>query len=213
MNQRITDQAPTAERGEVGAATRAALIEAARASFSRNGFDGSSVRAITSAAGANLGAITYHFGSKRALYDAVLEQGLRPLLARVQNAVSSEGSALDRMTAVVGAYFEHLSIHPDLPHLLLQEIAAGRQPPAVVLEIVGEVKDSVARLQIEGEADGSVRPGHPTLTALSVIAQPIYLTLVAPVLRTVAQVDLNDAATRKAVVEHASEFVRRGLSP
>ena len=54
--------------------TRARLLDAARNLFAENGFDGASVRAITHAAHANLGAITYHFGSKWQLYVAVLEQ-------------------------------------------------------------------------------------------------------------------------------------------
>lgn len=208
MNDSLLPSAP-----EVGAATRSALLEAARAAFGRAGFDGASVRTITGEAGANLGAITYHFGSKRGLYEAVLEEGLRPLAARVHAATESDGPAIERMVSVVEAYFEHLALHPDLPHLLLQEIAAGKAPPDVVVEIVGEVKNALAGLQREGERDGSVRPGHPVLTALSVISQPVYLTLVAPMLRAVAGVDLTDPSMHRAVVAHATDFVRRALEP
>ena len=35
------------------------------------GYDATSIRAITQAAGVNLGTITYRFGSKEALYEAV----------------------------------------------------------------------------------------------------------------------------------------------
>ena len=70
-----------------GAATRTELIAAGRKLFGRRGFDGASIRAITKEAGANLGAVTYHFGSKHGLYSAVLEEGLRPMAARVQAAV------------------------------------------------------------------------------------------------------------------------------
>ena len=82
------------------------------------------MRAITREGGANLGAVTYHFGSKRELYAAVLEQGLRPLAARVHAVAQAEGTGLERMLGVVKAYFDHLAENPDLPHLLLQEIAA-----------------------------------------------------------------------------------------
>jgi AcrR family transcriptional regulator len=181
--------------------------------FGQRGYDGASIRAITREAGANLGAVTYHFGSKRGLYAAVLEQGLRPIAARVQAVGESEGSGLDRMLAVVEAYFEHFELHPDLPHLLLQEVAAGKHPPPVVLDILRSVKDTIARLQSEGAADGSVRPGHPVLTALSVVSQPVYLALVAPLLRTVGPVDLAQPATRRLALEHTLAFVRAGLSP
>lgn len=206
-------QSRTATKRERGEATRADLLAAARRLFARRGFDGTSVRAVTREAGANLGAVTYHFGSKRALYGAVLEQGLRPISERVRAAAASEGTALERMLRVVEAYFAHFETHPDLPHLLLQEVAAGKKPPSVVIDIVRGLKQTIAGLQIEGMADGSVRPGDPTLTALSVVSQPIYLALVAPLLRAVGPMDLADATTRRRALEHTCAFVRAGLAP
>lgn len=198
---------------EHGAATRKALLDAARHIFARNGFDGASVRMITTEADVNLGAITYHFGSKRGLYDAVLESGLRPLLGRVRAAAEQPGPAIDRMIAVVEAYFGHLAEHSELPYLLLQEVAAGREPPPVVLEIIGEVKNTIAGLHGQGVADGSVRDGHPALMALSVASQPLYLTVIAPLLRMVVGIDLAEPTARRMVIEHVSGFVRRGLEP
>jgi hypothetical protein len=117
------------------------------------------------------------------------------------------------MLGVVEAYFRHFEEHPDLPHLLLQEVAAGKQPPPVVLEILRTVKEAIARLQVEGASDGSVRPGHPVLTALSIVSQPVYLALVAPLLRTLGPLDLTHAETRRLALEHTLAFVRAGLSP
>jgi len=196
-----------------GSGTRSDLVAAARKLFAERGYDGASVRAITRDAGANLGAVTYHFGSKRSLYAAVLEQGLRPLAARVQDIARSDGTALDRMLGIVTAYFDHLTEHPDLPRLLLQEIAAGKQPPRVVIEIIRTIKEAIAGLQLQGVADGSVRDGHPVLTALSVVSQPVYLALVAPLLRTVGPVDLSHPPTRRIALEHTLAFVRAGLTP
>lgn len=209
----MNDTIRTSEPRDTGAATRADLIAAGRTLFAQKGFDGTSVRALTTEAGTNLGAITYHFGSKRGLYTAVLEDGVRPLARRVARAAQAEGTARERMLGVVEAYFEHFTDHPDLPHLLLQEVAAGKEPPDVILEIVQSVKQTIARLQVEGADDGSVRPGHPVLTALSVVSQPIYMTLVAPLLRRVAGVDLTDPEDRRQVVAHTLAFVEAGLRP
>lgn len=195
----------------LGAATRTELLEAARRLFAQRGFDGTSIRAVTREARANLGAVTYHFGSKRELYAAVLEQGLRPLARRIGEAARSPGPAIERMLRVVEVYFDHFEDHPDLPHLLLQEVAAGKKPPPVVLEIIRGVKEEIAGLQIEGNRDGSVRPGDPVLTALSVVAQPVYLALVAPLLRTVGPLDLADPNTRRRALQHTLSFVRAGL--
>jgi hypothetical protein len=51
------------------------------------------------------------------------------------------------------------------------------------------------------------------LTALSVVSQPIFMTLVAPLLRAVAGVDLRQPAARRAALEHTLAFVRAGLEP
>ena len=52
-------------------ATRDRLLHAAGEEFARVGFRSASVRAICEAAGANVSAVKYHFGSKEELYLAV----------------------------------------------------------------------------------------------------------------------------------------------
>src|SRR5690606_38206156 len=124
----------------------------------------------------------------------------------------SEGTGLERMLEVVSTYFDHLAENPDLPRLLLQEVAAGKQPPPVVVEIVRSLKEAIAGLQIQGAADGSIRKCHPVLTALSVVSQPVYLVLVAPLLRAVGPLDLTRPETLRMALEHTLAFVRAGLA-
>ena len=59
--------------------TRAAILDTAERLFGENGVEGTSVRDITRAAGVNLGAINYHFGTKDALVMAVFVRRLEPL--------------------------------------------------------------------------------------------------------------------------------------
>lgn len=58
------------------------LLEAAEALIAARGVDGVSVRAVNTAAGANVAAVHYHFGSKEALVDAVLARRMGELTAR-----------------------------------------------------------------------------------------------------------------------------------
>ncbi|MDD5350884.1 MAG: TetR/AcrR family transcriptional regulator [Chthoniobacteraceae bacterium] len=59
--------------------TRAIILDTAERLFGENGVEGTSVRDITRAAGVNLGAINYHFGTKDALVMAVFVRRLEPL--------------------------------------------------------------------------------------------------------------------------------------
>lgn len=188
--------------------TRAALVAAARALFAERGYDGASVRAITSRADANLGAITYHFGSKEELYHEVVASMVRPIRDRIVAVARDEAPPLDRLDAVVEAYFRHFGEHPDLPRFLMERIAAGQLPPPPVVETMREVLRTVSGLVAEGQADGSIRPGNPVLMTLSLIAQPVYLTLVRAPLSAAMGVEL----PADPLVAHARAFVRAGLS-
>jgi AcrR family transcriptional regulator len=63
-------------------ATRASILDAAERLFAERGIAGTSIRDITAAAEANLGAINYHFGSKQELVAHVFRRRLEPLMER-----------------------------------------------------------------------------------------------------------------------------------
>ncbi len=67
------------KRAEQPGATRERLLDVAEQLFARRGLDAVSVRDITQAAGASLGAITYHFGTMRKLIVAVFDRRMAPL--------------------------------------------------------------------------------------------------------------------------------------
>src|SRR5581483_8988059 len=62
---------PIAERRAAGEPT-ARILDAAEALFMEHGYEATTLRAITAAAGANLAAVNYRFGSKEELFQSVL---------------------------------------------------------------------------------------------------------------------------------------------
>lgn len=61
------------------ASTREVLLDTAERLFAERGIGGASLRAITGAAGTNLAAVNYHFGSKEGLVRALFTRRLGPL--------------------------------------------------------------------------------------------------------------------------------------
>lgn len=194
------------------ASTPATLVAAARELFARHGYDGTSVRMITDAAGANLGAITYHFGSKEALYGAVVASVAEPLYARVRTVAAGAGSALDRLARILEAYFAHFADHPDMPKLVVQQIFTERPLPAPLRDAMGGILAAIAGVIAEGQAAGTIRPGQPILLALSTLAQPIYFNIVRRPLAEAGVLDLADRRARGAIVTHVVQFALRGLA-
>ncbi len=75
--------------------TKQRILNTAEFLFAREGYNGTSLRAITSNAKVNLAAVNYHFGSKKALLEDVFERRLLPL-----NAIRKERLKKVKETAI-----------------------------------------------------------------------------------------------------------------
>ena len=62
--------------------TKVKILDAAEKLFGMNGFEGTSLRDITSAADVNLAAINYHFQTKDSLIDAIVARRIEPVNKR-----------------------------------------------------------------------------------------------------------------------------------
>ncbi|HEY3461138.1 MAG TPA: TetR/AcrR family transcriptional regulator [Casimicrobiaceae bacterium] len=99
--------------------TKERILDAAEALFLAGGFDATSLRAITTAAGVNLAAVNYHFGSKEELFEAVLTRRLDPMnQARVDLL-----SRLEAQAAPMPVECEQV-----LTALLIPALALARDP-------------------------------------------------------------------------------------
>ncbi len=90
------------------AATKDRILDAAEALFMEHGFEATSLRAITAAAGVNLAAVNYHFGSKEELFQTVLTRRLDPmnrerleLLTRVEQEAAPQPVPCERILSAM----------------------------------------------------------------------------------------------------------------
>jgi AcrR family transcriptional regulator len=84
MEARRVDQ-----RREAGMRTRTRLLDAALDQLAERGQDGVNLRELTDAAGANVAAVSYHFGSLQSLCDAAIEHAVERYLEAQQTALSA----------------------------------------------------------------------------------------------------------------------------
>jgi AcrR family transcriptional regulator len=68
--------------------TKNKILDAAEVLFADTGFNGTSLREITSTANVNLAAVNYHFGSKKELIKAVMSRYMDELSPKLEGALS-----------------------------------------------------------------------------------------------------------------------------
>ena len=92
--------------------TKTRILDGAEQMFAREGFHNTSLRALTDLAEANLASVNYHFGSKEALLQVVIERRLLPLNKIRQEKIekiliaAQENSALPDAEALLRAFIE-----------------------------------------------------------------------------------------------------------
>ena len=107
--------------------TRERLLRAGSELFAATGLHGATVRDIAGAAGANVAAANYHFGSKEALYGEVFEGLLSDWIRRVNAAVGTRQQGFAMVEQVVGASFDFFIANPQFVRLMRREAIDGGQ--------------------------------------------------------------------------------------
>ncbi|HEX5065297.1 MAG TPA: TetR/AcrR family transcriptional regulator [Myxococcota bacterium] len=105
--------------------TRERILDVAEALFATRGFAGTSMREIAGAADLTAASLYNHFDGKDALYAAVLERGIRPLVLLMQSRAAQDAGGEDNAAALVAEVMEHLRTRPHLPRLIQLEVLTG----------------------------------------------------------------------------------------
>jgi AcrR family transcriptional regulator len=115
--------------------TRDLILDAGERLFAERGIEGVAVRDLARETGLTPSSLYNHFPGKQALYDAVLERGLRPIVEMTAEAWRSGPLRPERMRAMLERLVDHLAAHahlaPLLQRVLLEE--AGRSDSRVAV--------------------------------------------------------------------------------
>lgn len=113
-----TARKPRRAAPEAALPTREVILDTAERLFAVRGLDGVALRDLAREMDLTAPSLYNHFPSKQALYDAVLERGLGPILAAVAEAWHPGALHPERMRATVDTLITHLATHPHLARLL-----------------------------------------------------------------------------------------------
>jgi len=121
----VPEEIPTSPAsGNAGTDTSERILDAAESLFAVHGFSGTAVRDIARAVGLTPASLYNHFEGKQAIYDAVLERGVLPLLHLMRELPSRDHTPQD-FGEMIGAIMAQLSSRPHLPRLIQFEVITG----------------------------------------------------------------------------------------
>ena len=186
--------------------TRERLLQAATRLCADNGYRGASVRDICNLAGANPGAVSYHFGGKRQLYRAVLRRAAAGLADMGPAAADDTGehesvSVLDALQRVL----DRMQSDDAATRLLLRDLADGGT--VAVESLTPPLRTAFEQLATAiGHGDNPQASSEGRLLFLGLAAPLFLLTAAWPVVARALELELDQ---REALL---TELVRRTLA-
>lgn len=144
---------PINDKERNAARSREAILDAAEALFALQGYDGTSLNQVGTQAGVSRGTPGYFFGSKEALYQAVLERCFRRVRDAIRSgrdrALASQEPSEVVLAGAVAEYFDFIMENPNFVRLMEREALSGaeqlnRLPSAnIAAEAVSAISDEL----------------------------------------------------------------------
>lgn len=155
---------------EAGGSSRESILASATEVFMEVGFSGARVDEIARRAKVNKAMIYYHFGSKKALYQNVLQRLFGNVLLEIERLRQSDMPPDEKLRALYTRVVRHFTEQRALPHVILREIlAGGKSMDAEASRALGTILAFVSDTLQEGTRTGLLRAVHPLLFHLTML--------------------------------------------
>tara|TARA_Y100001963_G_scaffold74903_1_gene104008 strand:- start:248 stop:916 length:669 start_codon:yes stop_codon:yes gene_type:complete len=199
--------------------TQEKILNAAEALFAEQGFEQTSLRQITTEADVNLASVNYHFGSKKALIQAVMARYLEvfmPKLAEQLVQLAERGNFTTR--DVFDCFREPLSE--------LQQVR--KHGPTLFLSLLGfayaEIQGHLRRYTMDHFGDvmalllDTLHQANPQLSPVDmfwrlhfVLGATVFAQVSGPALREIAAADFGEAVAADQVIDRLIPFLAGGV--
>ena len=168
-----------------------AILDAALRLFAERGFDGTSMRQVSEAAGVSKANIYHHFESKEALYIAVLRSSVADTRELLKDLADPTERFETRVARYARAHLAHIFEHAMASRLILREALAGDESQARTLadQVVGENFRQLIAILHEGQRAGVLKADiDPALCATLLVGANVFFFQAQSVLRHITEV-------------------------
>jgi AcrR family transcriptional regulator len=191
------------------------ILDAAAREFACRGFAGATVDRIARRARVNKAMLYYHFGSKRALYRALLRRMFTLAGDRLQVIGATPRQPAEKLDAAIAAVAELIRDHASFPAIMLREVAdGGAHLDAETLAALSRVPQALAGIIQEGISQGAFRPINPAFAHFSLLVPVVFFLANSAIRNEITDLNLMNMSTATSgdFVRYMQDAARRALT-
>ena len=158
------------------------ILKAARAVFAEKGYNGTHVDEIAERAGVNKATLYYQIGDKDTLYANVIHQVLGNTAQGIAEAVAEVEHPEKKLKAYIHYIANTVDKNPELPPIMMREIASGGQTlPRVVVEDIASVLKVLIGILDQGKKKGIFTDTIPFLIHMMIVGTILFYKKALPI--------------------------------
>lgn len=195
------------------------ILDTAERIFAEFGYEGASTRLLAKEAGVNMAMLNYYFGSKDGLLQAVFERRSASTRQALQEVIKTNGSAWEKLFAVVDLYLEKVLTNKRFHRLIHREISLLQRTELAnsILDALFRNVNSFKEIIEQGIAEGTFREVDVELTIASIFGTKYYLINSREIASRLLQMDISDPQVlenelKPRVKKHLHDLLKAHLS-
>jgi AcrR family transcriptional regulator len=147
------------------------ILETAERLFAMHGFHGASVRDIAQGADVNIAMISYYFGSKERLIEAIFLKRVLDVKTGLDELVKNKDLApLEKMNRLIDLFVDRISERPNFCRIMVRAQATEEGiPTELITDVKKQMYEMVKKLITEGQKKGAFVTDLDALMLVSTI--------------------------------------------
>lgn len=158
------------------------IIETSERLFAQKGFDATSVRDIAEEAGVNVAMISYYFGSKEKLMEAIFEAKIGKVQMRVEALLKDESLLpFQKMYILIDEHIERVMHSQHFYRIMISEQLTNKNP--AILQTVKQLKvrnaELISELIKEGQQKGFFKKKVDVVLMLNTLLGTVWQSIIS----------------------------------
>ena len=157
------------------------IIESAEQLFAKKGYEATTVRDIAEEADINIAMISYYFGSKEKLLEAVFNHRMGNFTMRVESLLKNDSLLpIQKVDILIDEHIERVIHHEGFYKIMLCEQVINKNP--VIIKTLSEIKmrnaELINKLIIDGQKNGVFKKNIDVVMLMSTLVGTVIQVLI-----------------------------------
>jgi AcrR family transcriptional regulator len=196
------------------------ILDIAENLIAEFGYEGTSTRLLAKEAGVNVAMISYYFGSKEKLFEAMVERRTNSTHEKLTSLVKEETDPWQKLNTVIDLYVERILSNPRFHRILCREISLLQRSEMTVninQILVRNAKEliKIVKKGIKEKAFREVDPEMTVATLFGTISQTTMATTLSYLMLNEKPADncVIDDKFKLRLKDHLKDLMRAHLTP